>query len=64
MIKLKVHDRVRIIDAPADRQYLLNQTGIVLPIGKNAAEDDVFVKLDKSGSKGFFKEHELEKISF
>lgn len=46
-MRLKVKDRVRIIDSPPERFFLLNHTGNVISIEGLAADENIVVRLDK-----------------
>lgn len=53
MIRLRVHDRVRVIASSPERSYLLNQTGMVIAISSLVGDDNVMIKLDNNGLIGF-----------
>lgn len=62
MKKLKVHDRVKIIDRLELGEPLEEKTGIIITTGRyDSAEDDVIVRLDRGGIKRL-KTHQLMRI--
>ena len=55
-MKMKVHDRVKILDQKEVPYYLHNQTGIIISPGKLDRPVDYWpVKLDNGGSIFFFE---------
>jgi hypothetical protein len=62
MTKFKDGDKVKVIDAPEDKQHLVGKIGRVRPPqGFDYDQDLVFVSFD-GGVRDGFAEHQLEKV--
>jgi hypothetical protein len=62
MMKFKDGDKVKVIDAPEDKQHLVGKIGTVRPPqGFDYDQDLVFVSFDE-GVRDGFAEHQLEKV--